>query len=60
MLTIFLTLLAFGVCFWLVSTYVLPKVPDPFRTLIVILGVLFLCYWILNVTGVLHGNALPH
>ncbi len=36
---------------WLFSTYVLPRLPEPFRTLIIVVLVIAVCLWLLSLIG---------
>jgi hypothetical protein len=44
-------LIVLGVVWWLVQTYLLPHVAEPFRTLIVVLVVIVACLWLLSLVG---------
>lgn len=46
-------LLVMGLIWWLFSTYVLPYVPDPFRTTIIVVLVVALCLWLLSWVGII-------
>jgi len=37
-----------GLVWWLFSTYVLPRVPEPFRTVIIVVLVVAVCLWLLS------------
>jgi hypothetical protein len=49
---ILVVLLVLGLVWWLLQAYVLPIVPQPFRTLIVVVLVLIVCIWLLNIAGI--------
>lgn len=51
-ITIIVYLLVFGLVWWLFSSYVLPHVAEPFRTIIIVVLVLALCVWLLSLVGV--------
>lgn len=56
-------LVVLGIVWWLFSTYVLPRVPEPFKTLIIIVLVLAVCLWLLSFAGLIPGGSLslyPH
>lgn len=40
---------------WLLVTYILPHVPQPFRTIIIVVCVLILIFWLLSLIGVTDG-----
>lgn len=46
-------LLVFALVWWLFSTYVLPHVPDPFKTIIIVILVVALCLWLLSLVGII-------
>jgi hypothetical protein len=46
-------LLVFALVWWLFSTYVLPHVSEPFKTIIIIVLVVAVCLWLLSLVGVL-------
>lgn len=52
-LQIIMVLVVLGLVWWLFSSYVLPHVPDPFRTIIIIVLVLAVCLWLLSLVGIL-------
>lgn len=52
LLNIIVMLLVFALVWWLFSTYVLPRVPEPFKMIIVVVLVLALCLWLLSLIGV--------
>ena len=41
-----------GLVWWLFSTYVLPRLPEPFRTIIIVVLVLAVCLWLLDWAGI--------
>jgi hypothetical protein len=41
---------------WLFSTYILPRVPEPFKTIIIVVLVLGVCLWLLNIAGIFGGG----
>jgi hypothetical protein len=49
-------LLVLALVWWLFSTYVLPRVPEPFKTIIIVVLVLAVCLWLLNLAGLLEGG----
>ncbi len=51
LISIIVVLIVLGLVWWLFSTYVLPRVPDPFRTVIIIVLVLAVCLWLLSLIG---------
>ena len=44
-------LVIFGLVWWLLQTYVLPKVAEPFSTIIVVILVLAVIFWLLSLIG---------
>lgn len=49
---ILVVLIIFGLVWWLLQTYVLPKVAEPFRTIIIVILVLLLVFWLLGLVGI--------
>ena len=49
-------LLVMALVWWLLSTYVLPRVPEPFKTIIIVVLVVGLCLWLLTWAGILPGS----
>ncbi len=45
---IIVMLLVFALVWWLFSTYVLPRVPEPFKTIIIVVLVVAVCLWLLS------------
>jgi hypothetical protein len=37
---------------WLLSVYILPHVPQPFRTIIIVILVLIAIFWLLSLIGI--------
>lgn len=54
-ISIVVTLLVMALVWWLFSTYILPRVPEPFKTIIVVVLVLFVCLWLLSLIGLVPG-----
>jgi hypothetical protein len=52
-------LLVLGLVWWLFSTYVLPRVPEPFKTVIIIVLVVAVCLWLLEWVGILGPVSWP-
>lgn len=50
---IVVVLIVLALVWWLLSTYVLPRLPEPFRTIIIVLLVILLCLWLLSLIGVI-------
>lgn len=46
-------LLVLALVWWLFSTYVLPRVAEPFKTLIIVILVIAVCLWLLSLVGIL-------
>jgi len=46
-------LLVLALVWWLFSTYILPRVPEPFKTIIIVILVLCVCLWLLSLVGVI-------
>ena len=49
---IVIILIVFGLCWWLLSTYVLPHVAPPFNILIIVVLALCLILYLLSLVGV--------
>lgn len=47
-----------GLVWWLFSTYVLPRLPEPFRTIIIVVLVLAVCLWLLDWAGILGSGPI--
>lgn len=45
-----------GFAWWVFSRKVLPKVPDPFNTVIVVFLAFCLIFWLLQLVGVIPGG----
>ena len=52
LISIVVVLVILGLVWWLFSTYILPRVAEPFRTIIIIVLVLALILWLLSLIGV--------
>jgi len=50
---VIVVLLVLGLAWWLFATYVLPHVPDPFKTIIIIVLALAAICWLLSLVGVI-------
>ena len=48
---IIVVLLVLGLAWWVFSTYILPHVPAPFRTIIIVLLALAIICWLLSLIG---------
>jgi len=53
---IVVVLLVLALVWWLFSTYILPRVPEPFKTIIIIVLVLGVCLWLLNLVGLIGSD----
>ena len=53
-------LIIFGLIWWLVETYILPKVADPFNTIIRVGLVIVVILWLLSLIGYGPGFGLMH
>lgn len=53
---IVVVLLVLALVWWLFSTYILPRVPEPFKTIIIVVLVLGVCLWLLNIAGLFGSN----
>lgn len=53
LVNIIVILVVLGLVWWLFSSYVLPRLPEPFRTIIIIVVVLFACVWLLSLAGLI-------
>jgi hypothetical protein len=49
-------LLVLALVWWLFSTYILPRVPEPFKTIIIVVLVLGVCLWLLQLAGLFDMN----
>ena len=56
----FLVLVVLGIIWYLVETYILPKVADPFNTLIRVGMVILIILWLLSLIGYGPGIGLTH
>ena len=57
LLSLLLTLVIFGFIMWLIVTYV--PMPEPIRTIVIAVAVIFLIVWLLNMTGLLGSLNVP-
>ena len=48
-------IIVIALVWWLLTAYVLPHVPQPFRTIIIVICVLIVIIWLLSLIGVVHG-----
>ena len=55
-----IVLVVFGLVWWLVETYILPKVADPFNTIIRVVLVIAVVLWLLSLIGFGPGIGLIH
>jgi len=53
---ILVVLVVVGVCLWLVQTYI--PMPQPIKTVITVVVVLFLVVWLLNAFGLMDATVL--
>jgi hypothetical protein len=53
---IVVVLLVLALVWWLFSTYILPRVPEPFKTIIIVVLVLGVCLWLLSIAGIFGTN----
>jgi hypothetical protein len=53
---IVVVLLVLALVWWLFSTYILPRVPEPFKTIIIVVLVLGVCLWLLQLAGLFDMN----
>jgi len=51
------TLLVCALVWWLFSTYVLPRVVEPFKTIIIVVLVIAVCLWLLSLVGIIDAGA---
>jgi len=56
-LQIIVILLVLALVWWIFSTYVLPRVPEPFKTIIIVVLALAACFWLLTWAGIIPGSA---
>ena len=60
LLTLVVYLLIFALIWWLFSTYILPHVVEPFRTIIIVVIVIAVILWLLSIVGVVGtGPIIP-
>lgn len=52
-ISVVVVLIVLALVWWLFSTYVLPRLPEPFRTIIIVVLVLAVCLWLLSLVGLL-------
>ena len=52
LISLVIVLLVLGLVWWLFSTYIMPRVPEPFRSIIIIVVVLAACLWLLSLAGI--------
>ena len=50
---IIVVLLVLALVWWLFNTYVMPRVPEPFKTIIIVVLVVAVCLWLLSLVGIL-------
>ena len=55
-----IVLIVFGLIWWLVETYILPKVADPFNTIIRVALIIVVVLWLLSLIGYGAGLGFPH
>jgi hypothetical protein len=53
LLQIIVVLLVLALAWWIFSTYVLPHVVEPFRTIIIVILALFVIVWLLSLVGLI-------
>lgn len=52
LISLVIVLLVLGLVWWLFQTYIMPKVPEPFRSVIIVVVVLAACLWLLSIAGI--------
>lgn len=57
---IVIVLVILGLVWWLLQTYILPLVADPFRTIIVVVVVLCVILYLLGLIGVVPALHIGH
>ena len=55
-----IVLIVFGLIWWLVETYILPKVADPFNTIIRVALIIVVVLWLLSLIGYGAGIGFAH
>ena len=55
-----IVLIVFGLIWWLVETYILPKVADPFNTIIRVALIIVVVLWLLSLIGYGAGIGFPN
>jgi len=50
--TILIVLLVFALVWWLLSAFILPRLPEPFRTIIIVVCILILILYLLSLVGI--------
>ena len=48
LLSILIALVILGLIWWLVQTYLLPRVAEPFRTIVIVVMVLIVILWLVS------------
>jgi hypothetical protein len=56
---IVVVLLVLALVWWLFSAYILPRIVEPFRTVIIVVLVLGACLWLLNLAGIISDWTVP-
>jgi hypothetical protein len=51
-LQVIVVLIVLALAWWIFQTYVLPHIPDPFRTIIIVLLALLAIWFLLSVVGI--------
>ena len=52
-INIIVVLLVLALAWWVFQTYALPRVPEPFKTIIIVLLALVVCLWLLSLVGII-------
>jgi hypothetical protein len=53
LISLVITLIVLGLVWWLLTAYILPHVPEPLRTIIIVLLIVIVILWLLSLVGVL-------
>jgi cell division protein FtsX len=52
LLSLLIVLIVLGLVWWLVWNYLLPRIGEPFRTIVIVLMVLLVVVWLLSLIGI--------
>lgn len=58
LLTLLMFVIVAALVWWLLTTYLLPVLPEPFRTIVLVICVLIAILWLLSIVGIGPGLQL--